>query len=59
MAERMAYCFRKGNLCGLVQASVNDRGSILPVASQLTKKYVDNNQNFKIEKLQGVDFNFL
>lgn len=59
MAERTAYCCRKGNLCGLVQASVNDRGGVLPVASQLTKQYVDNNQNLKIEKLQGVDFNFL
>lgn len=30
-------------LCDLVQASVNARGGFLPVISQLTKTYVENN----------------
>lgn len=49
MADRVAYCCWEGNLSALVQASVTVRGGFLPVISQLTKTYVENNWNFKLE----------
>lgn len=49
MAQRVTYCCSEGNLRDLVQASVNVRGGFRPVICQLTKTYVGNNENFKLE----------